>query len=79
MELADGQKVYLESRKVGRTSDTALAGQIVSNLQQGWTFAHSREIETKTAALTPEEVRAAFRKHIDPKKLAIVRAGDFKK
>jgi zinc protease len=79
MELADGQKAYLESQKVGRTSDTALAGQIVSNLQQGWTFAHSREIEKKIAALTPEDVKAAFRKHIDPKKLVILRAGDFKK
>ncbi len=79
MELADGQKAYLESQKVGRTSDAALAGQIVANLQQGWTFAHLREIEKKIAALTPDDVKAAFRKHIDPKKLVIIRAGDFPK
>jgi zinc protease len=79
MELADGQKGYLESQKVGRTSDTALAGQIVSNLQQGWTFAHARESDKKIAALTPEDVKSAFRRHIDPKKLVSVRAGDFKK
>jgi zinc protease len=78
-ELADGQKAYLEAQKVGRTSDSAIAGQIANNLQQGWTFARSREVEKKIAALTPEEVREAFRKHIDPKKLVIIRAGDFKK
>ena len=29
--------------------------------------------------LTPEDIRAAFKKHIDAKKLVIIRAGDFKK
>ena len=37
------------------------------------------EQEKKIAALTPEDVRTAFKKHIDPKKLVIIRAGDFKK
>ena len=30
-------------------------------------------------ALTPDDVKGAFRRHIDPKKLVIIRAGDFKK
>ncbi len=78
-ELADAQKAYLESQKVGRTGDSAIAGQIISNLHLGRTFAYAREQEKKIAALTAEDIRAAFRKHIDPKKLVIVRAGDFKK
>jgi zinc protease len=77
-ELADGQKAYLEALKVGRTTDAALAGQIISNLQLGRKFDHTREMEKRIAALTPEDVRTAFRKHIDPKKLVIIRAGDFK-
>jgi zinc protease len=36
-------------------------------------------LEAKIAALTPEEVSAAFRRHIDPVDLTIVKAGDFKK
>jgi predicted Zn-dependent peptidase len=32
-----------------------------------------------TAALTPADVKAVFKKYIDPKKIVIVRAGDFKK
>ncbi|HKI33902.1 MAG TPA: pitrilysin family protein [Gemmataceae bacterium] len=78
-ELSDARKAFLESQKVGRTSDGAIAGQIVANLQLGRTFAHTTETEKRIAALTPEEVKAAFAKYIDPKKLVIIRAGDFKK
>ena len=35
------------------------------------------ELEKKIQALTPEQIVAALRKHIDPKKLVIVTAGDF--
>jgi zinc protease len=78
-ELSDGQRAYLESQKVGRTGDAAIAGEFVTNLNLGSSFAHTRELEKQIAALTPEDVKAAFRKYIDPKKLVIVRAGDFKK
>jgi zinc protease len=37
------------------------------------------EQEKKLQALTPEQVTAAFRKHIDPAKLGVVVAGDFEK
>jgi predicted Zn-dependent peptidase len=36
-------------------------------------------LESRIAALTPEDVRAAFRRHIEPGNLVIIRAGDFKK
>lgn len=78
-EVRDAQKAYLESQKVGRTRDAGIAGQVVGNLHLGRTFAHTREQERRIAALTPEDIKAAFRKHIDPHKLVIVRAGDFKK
>jgi zinc protease len=78
-ELADAQKAYTESQKVSRTNDGAIAGQIASNLRLGRTFKHASETEQRIAALTPDEVRSAFRKFIDPKKLVVVRAGDFKK
>jgi zinc protease len=78
-ELNDAKKGYLEGQKVGRTSDGAIAGEIAVNLQLGRTFGHTRELEKRIAALTPEEVKAAFSKYIDPKKLVLIRAGDFKK
>jgi zinc protease len=78
-ELNDARRAYLEAEKVGRTSDAALAGRLATNLQLGRTFSHAGELDRRIESLTPEEVRAAFRKYIDPKKLVIVRAGDFKK
>jgi zinc protease len=78
-ELADAQKAYLEAQKVSRTGDAAIAGQIATNLHVGRTFAHAIELERRIGALTPVEVKAAFKKYIDPAKLVIIRAGDFKK
>jgi zinc protease len=78
-ELMDAQKAYLESQKVSRTGDAAIAGQIVNNLHLDRTFAYTREQEKRIAALTPEDIKAAFRKYVEPKKLVIIRAGDFKK
>ncbi|HKA06904.1 MAG TPA: pitrilysin family protein [Gemmataceae bacterium] len=78
-ELEDAKKAYLEAQKVGRTGDAAIAGQIVSHLNLGRTFAHEIELEKRIAALTPQDIHAAFKKYIDPKKLVIIRAGDLKK
>jgi zinc protease len=78
-ELSDAQKAYLEAQKVSRTGDAGIAGQIVGNLRLGRSFAHVREQEQRIAALTPGDVKAAFQKYVDPKKLVIVRAGDFAK
>jgi zinc protease len=78
-ELADAKKAMLEAQKVGRTSDGAIAGQIAAHLRLGRTFAFEQEQEKRIAALTPDDVRAAFARHIDPQRLVIVRAGDFKK
>jgi zinc protease len=78
-ELTDAKKAYLEGQKVGRTTDSAIAGQVVSHLHLGRSFAYEAEQERRIEALTPDDVKAAFKKHVDPKKLVIIRAGDFKK
>jgi zinc protease len=35
------------------------------------------DFEKKIAALTPEQISAAMKRRIDPKKLVVVSAGDF--
>jgi zinc protease len=77
-ELEDAKKAYLESRKIGRAADGSIAGQLVANLDLDRTFAYIAEEEKQIEALTREQVQAAFRKYIDPKRLVIIRAGDFK-
>jgi len=78
-ELADAKQAFVESQKVGRTADAAIAAQIVSNLDTGRTFAFTADQEKAILALTPARVAEAFRKHVDPQKLVIIRAGDFQK
>jgi zinc protease len=78
-ELSDAKKAYLEAQKVSRTGDAAIAGQITTNLEVGRSFAHTNDLEKQIAALTPEDVKAAFKKYVDPQRLVIIRAGDFKR
>ena len=77
-ELSDAKTAYLEARKIGRAADASIAGQLASNLDLGKTYADVAKEEKQIEALTVEQVRDAFRKYIDPKRLVIIRAGDFK-
>jgi zinc protease len=78
-EVADAKQAFVEAQKVGRTGDAAIAGQIVQNLNTGRSFAFIADQEKAILALTPAQIADAFRKHIDPNKLVVLRAGDFKK
>ena len=49
----------------------------MSYLVLGRTFAWDEDLERRVAALTPKAVVEALRRHIDPSKLTIVKAGDF--
>jgi len=76
-ELDRGKQGYLQAQKVGRSSDTALVGILANLSHSGRTMDYQVELEKNIEALTPEQVLSALRKHIDPKKLVIVTAGDF--
>jgi len=76
-ELDKAREGYLQSMKVGRSSDAALAGSLGSLRHLGRTMLWEADFEKKIAALTPEQVGAAMKRHIDPKKLVVVAAGDF--
>jgi zinc protease len=77
-ELEDAKKAFVEARKVGRGGDGALMGQLASHLHLGRPYDYNEQVEKKVLALTPEAVNAALRKYINPEKLVIVRAGDFR-
>jgi zinc protease len=78
-EVEAGKKGLLEQRRLARTQDRALAGRIASYLFLGRTFAWDSELEAKISALTPAQVNTALARYIDPAKLSLVAAGDFKK
>jgi zinc protease len=78
-EIERGRKALLEARRLARAQDRSLAGRLSNYAFIGRTFAWDIELESKISKLTAGEVHAALRRHIDPAKLAMVMAGDFKK
>jgi zinc protease len=77
-EVADAKRAYLESRTIARSTDAALLSLMLTHEQLDRPFSWDADVERRIEALTVEQVNAAFRKHIDPKDLSIVKAGDFK-
>ena len=79
-EVAAAKKSWLQSRQVSRATDAELLSRLASHRYWGRTMiSYDGDLEAKVAALTPAQIQAAMKKHIDPAKLSIVRAGDFKK
>ena len=77
-EVEAAKKAYLDSRMVGRSTDAALLGLLVSHEQLDRPFTWDADFERKVGALTADQVNAAFKKRVDPASLSIIKAGDFK-
>jgi len=78
-EMEEGKKAFLAQMKIRRGSDPQLLSLLQEGLVAGRTLDYYAELEKKVDGLTATEVVEAFRKYIDPKKLVIIQAGDFKK
>jgi zinc protease len=76
-EVAEAKKGYLALRKLSRTQDGALVGRLASNLYLGRSLAWDADFDARIAALTPAQIQNALKKHLDLRKLSIVKAGDF--
>ena len=76
-ELADAKKALQDSRVGSRSSDGGVLNLIASRQQFDRTLAWDTEMDRRLAAVTLEQVNAAFRRHVDPSKIAIVKGGDF--
>jgi zinc protease len=78
-EVAAAKKAWIQERGMGRSEDSALVGLFASRQRFDRTLKFDESLEAKVAALTPEQIGAAFRKRVDPDSLIFVKAGDFKK
>ncbi len=76
-EVAEAKKAVLDARLIGRSTDGALLTFLASHEQLDRPLSWDANVEAKIASLTPEQINAAFRKHIDPQGMTIVKAGDF--
>ena len=78
-ELKDARTAWLQSQAASRAQDRELAGRLAVNLFHGRTLAWQADLEAKVQALRPDQITAALRKHFDPSKISIMKAGDFAK
>jgi zinc protease len=78
-EVDNDRVGWLQSRQVNRSDDPSLARMLAANEEDGRTFAFAEKLENKVRELTPDQVIAAMRAEIDPERISIVKAGDFKK
>jgi zinc protease len=78
-EVAAAKSGYLQFAQLNRAQDSSIARKLALYRFLNRTLAWDAEMEKKIAALTPDEIAAAMRRHIDPAKFTIVKAGDFAK
>lgn len=78
-EVETAKAGYLQARRVARGQDRSLAARLANYLTRGRTMQWDIKFEASIAALTPESILTALRKHLDFSKLTVVKAGDFAK
>jgi zinc protease len=77
-ELDAAKSAIHDARVLGRSGDAAILGLIMTRAEQERTLAWDTQLDEKLAALTLDQVNAAFRKHVT-NSFSVVQAGDFKK
>jgi zinc protease len=78
-ELRDAKAGLLAQRRLARAQDAGLANSLAFYLELGRTMEYQAKVDRAIESVTLEQANAAFRKYIDPAKLATVYAGDFAK
>jgi len=70
---------WLQAQQVRRAEDASLVQILIARDLDDRKMAWDEELEKHVTALTPDDVAAAFRRNLDPARVTIVKAGDFKK
>ena len=78
-ELNKAKESFLTNRQGGRARDSKIASILLTNLKTGRTMDFHTQSDERITELTKEQVDAAIKSTIDPKRLVIVTAGDFSK
>jgi zinc protease len=78
-EVVAAKKSWLEEEMVGRSQDAQLLTILMVHERFDRTLRWDEAFEANVAALTPQQVSDAFRRHIDATAITYIKAGDFKK
>jgi zinc protease len=76
-EVEAAKKAWLQSRSMSRSNDPQLAARLATGRYLDRPMAWDQAIEDKVAALTPQQIQAAMKKHLDLGKMSFFRGGDF--
>ena len=77
-EMNAAKSGFLQSRQNSRADDRTLVSTLAENLFLDRSLQWDAAFEEKIDALDPGTVLKSLRRHLDPGKLSIVKAGDFK-
>ena len=75
--VANAKRSVLDAAQRQRSDDRVVASILNHNLLHDRTMEFVARHEAAIAALTPDDLLKAMRRHIDPEKMSIFRAGDF--
>jgi zinc protease len=78
-EVEAAKKSWIQLQQVNRGQESNLVSLLTSRRFWDRTMAFDSQLEKEIMELTPEQLQAAVRKHIDPSQLSFFRAGDFQK
>lgn len=78
-ELEEGKKAWLAAKRQERASDSTLASQLAGGLFVGRTMTYYSDLEKQVEKMEPGDIKKAFDKLVDPKRMVVIKAGDLKK
>ena len=77
-ELEAAMQGLLQGEQVDRSEGGKLAAMIEESLDANRTLKYQADLEERVMKTTPDDVVKACRKYLDPSRLVIVTAGDFR-
>ena len=78
-ELKIAKSGWLQQQQLNRAGDQSLALRLVNYLFINRKLDWDAKLEANVNELTPEQINSAMRKHLDPARISVIKAGDFKK
>jgi zinc protease len=78
-EVKQAKDGFLTEQQQYRSREQWLCGTLEANLYYNETMKEQAELEKKVSALTAKQIQETLKKHLDLKKLSVVKGGDFEK
>jgi zinc protease len=78
-EVEKAKKIWQDQRSQERTEESSIAYLLGNRERWGRSLLWDAKLDAAVAAVTVQQVNDAFKRHVDPAAISIVKGGDFKK